>query len=278
MEDEIVNKDCYYKKDADNEFKNYSIHGLNIEGIKKYYLIPVNNKYKHMIQLNKDLDKIIENSKTIQIERRKKYDRDNIYDDERLINMYTIKKDKNNNDNKQYFNTIGNNILNKNDVSKSTKIFGKENRTEKPVKINEKIDINNIMEKEEINQNTINRNTYGNHSIDNNMTARNKILSKFRINKYSNSLTKKKNKNINTFYSLRGFNRSKNKSKDVDLPFIKPRKIIIEYYLTNDAGIESKNKNIGHNNYMGGSFNPSNYSVNPKNRNARNVYGGLFLH
>ncbi len=71
MEDEIVNKDCYYKKDADNEFKNYSIHGLNIEGIKKYYLIPVNNKYKHMIQLNKDLDKVIENSKTIQMERKK---------------------------------------------------------------------------------------------------------------------------------------------------------------------------------------------------------------
>ena len=32
-EDEIANKECYYKNEADNEFFNYSIHGLNIEGI-----------------------------------------------------------------------------------------------------------------------------------------------------------------------------------------------------------------------------------------------------
>ena len=34
----------------------------------------------------------------------------------------------------------------------------------------------------------------------------------------------------------------------------------------------------GHNNYMGDSFNPSNYSLVPKNRISRNIYGGLFLH
>ncbi len=64
----------------------------------------------------------------------------------------------------------------------------------------------------------------------------------------------------------------------IDYPIIKPRKIVIEYHLINDANIKKENKNIGHNNYMGSSFNPFNYTFTPKNRNARNVYGGLFFH
>ena len=66
------------------------------------------------------------------------------------------------------------------------------------------------------------------------------------------------------------------KRKELNLPIIKPRKIIIECQLTNNAGID--NKNVGHNNHMGESFNPFNYDFAPKNRTARNVYGGLFLY
>ena len=46
----------------------------------------------------------------------------------------------------------------------------------------------------------------------------------------------------------------------------------------NDAGISKKNKNLGHNFFMGQSFNPQNYYVNSKNRTKRNVFGGLFIH
>ena len=65
-EEDTVNKDSYYKEVPDNEFYNYSIHGLNIEGIKKYYLEPTNYKYLHMVQLNKDLKKLMENTKILQ--------------------------------------------------------------------------------------------------------------------------------------------------------------------------------------------------------------------
>ena len=79
---------------------------------------------------------------------------------------------------------------------------------------------------------------------------------------------------------LNSFNKSKikQKQKQFDLSLIKPRKIIIEYQLTNDCCIKKENKNMGHNNYMGVSFNPFNYSFNPKNRTSRNVYGALFIH
>ena len=58
---------------------------------------------------------------------------------------------------------------------------------------------------------------------------------------------------------------------------IRPRKILIEYNLVNNAGIEKEGKNLGHNGYMGAAFNPYNYSCSTKNRTSRNVYGALFL-
>jgi hypothetical protein len=78
-------------------------------------------------------------------------------------------------------------------------------------------------------------------------------------------------------YSVRKFRKKLEIEKKVNyLPFIRPRQIIIEYQLTNDAGISKKNKNLGHNNYMGSFYNPQNYFVNSKNRTKRNVFGGLF--
>ena len=93
---------------------------------------------------------------------------------------------------------------------------------------------------------------------------------KFGIHKILNSFNKYRysSNNMNTCYSLGKFNKSKikQKQKQFDLSLIKPRKIIIEYQLTNDCGIEKENKYMGHNNYMGVYFNPFNYSFNPKNR------------
>ena len=57
--EEIIKNDKYYEKDSYNVFDTFSIHGLNIEGIKRYYSIPINKKYYHMIKVKKDLDEII---------------------------------------------------------------------------------------------------------------------------------------------------------------------------------------------------------------------------
>ena len=73
-EEDIINNDCFYEKEEYNDFNNFNIYGLNIEGIKKYYVQPYNSKYIHMMRLKKDLEKIIENSKKKEQERKKKYD------------------------------------------------------------------------------------------------------------------------------------------------------------------------------------------------------------
>ena len=269
-EEEIVSKDCYYKDKPDNEFYNYTIHGLNIEGIKKYYSIPINSKYHHMVQLNKDLKDLLENSKKLEKERQKKYERNNIYDDERLIKMYGIKKEDNKNDNINCnYNTLGNNIYRNNTISKSTKLFERKKTGEKTFDMQlDNNGIDNTIGKKELKHNLLNKNIFIKNANNKNTNTLNHSIEKF---------TNKNcfNKN-NRYNSLKKINKTKD--KEVSLPFIKPRKIIIEYHLTNDAGIEKINKNYGHNNYMGASFNPFNYSCNPKNRKTRNVYGSLFLH
>ena len=270
-EEEIVSKDCYYKEKADDEFYNYSIHGLNIEGIKKYCSIPTNRKYHHMVRSNKDLKDVIENSKKLKKERQKKYDINNIYDDERLIKMYSDKKDDNKNDNisNQYNNTLGNTYLNNNrynTISNSTKVMERKKAIEKPYDIqldNDEINEidNKIGKKELLNKNLYVQNMNDRHTLQ------------YDIGRYTNSFNKKK-----MYHSLQKYNKKKTNSKEVNFPVIKPRKIIIEYYLTNGSGVANLNKNIGHNHYMGSSYNPYNYFINPKNRKTRNVYGSLFSH
>ena len=71
--EDIVKDDKYYEKDSYNKFDTFSVHGLNIEGIKRYYSIPINKKYHHMVKLNKDLDEII-SKHLIEKEERKKND------------------------------------------------------------------------------------------------------------------------------------------------------------------------------------------------------------
>ena len=282
-EEEIVNKDCYYKEEPYNEFYNYTIHGLNIEGIKRYYLIPVNSKYHHMIRLNKDLKKVIENSQKLSKERQKKYDRNNIYDDERLIKMYGAKKgndeekdnDKNAKSYKQ-FNTI-NNLFSKrknNNISKISKLLEQKKPLEKPIQISlDKDIINNKIGNKDLKQNILKNNLYMDFYSNNKKPS---DANKFGVKKISKSFNK--NYNINTVYNLRKVNKFKKSIKESDLPMIRPRKIIIEYNLVNSAGIEKEGKNLGHNSYMGAVFNPYNYSFATKNRTSRNVYGSLFLH
>ena len=149
--EDIVKDDKYYEKDSYNKFDTFSVHGLNIEGIKKYYLEPTNYKYLRMVQLNKDLKKVMENIKILQKERQKKYNIDNRYDDERLIKMYGVKKEEKEED-KNYrnnrFNTLENNYPKNYDMIKSSKIIDGRKMTDKPVEIKlEKDIIRNKIEK-----------------------------------------------------------------------------------------------------------------------------------
>lgn len=267
-EEEIVSKDCYYKEKPDDSFFNYSIHGLNIEGIKKYYSIPVNSRYNYMVKINKDLKELLENSKKKQNEREKKYDINNRYDDDRLIKMYTINKEKEKTKDKinifhKQFNTLDNKLLKNSEISKSSKFFEKKISFDKPVEIKLDKTIDNRIGKEQLKRTILNKNPFMDYSGNKMKWS----VNKFGIGPFSKSFNK--NRRINKFQKLK---------KESELPFIKPRKIIIEYHLTNDAGVGKENKKYGHNNYMGPSYNPFNYSFTPKNRNARNVYGGLFLH
>lgn len=266
-EDEIIKKDCYYKQEPYNKFHNYSILGLNIKGIKQYFLNPTNSKYQHMIRINKDLEKVIENSKITQKERQKSLEIDNIYDENRLVKMYSGKKKRNiiNNIKQQHFNTIENtNHI----IPKSERLFEIKSNNEKPIKsrmnntgINGKEERKNIL----IKKNSLSKRLNNKMGINYNYFGRNNFLRTFNTK--------------NKYYSLKTFNKKLTKEEDqIDYPIIKPRKIVIEYHLINDANIKKENKNIGHNNYMGSSFNPFNYTFTPKNRNARNVYGGLFFH
>ena len=273
---EFISRDYYFKNEPDNEFFNYSIHGLNFEGIKKYYTIPTNIKYHHMIKVKKDLKNLIENSKKISEERKKKYDRDNVYTDERLYKMYAANKEKKNNEPfKPNFNTL----FKFDDNSKNEKIFDKVETTNKPVEI--KIEENNIHDKniksdsKKKLKNSFN-NTLRYSTINTDGSKKSNILSKFNINNRMNRfpLSLNKNKNLNTFHSLRNIKSN----KIYNFPIIKPRKIIIETQLINNCGVGNEEKRVGHNSYMGGSYNPFNYYSTPRNRTKRNVYGSLFLH
>ena len=254
--EDMINNDKYYEKDSYNIFDNFSIHGLNIDGIKKYYSIPINNKYHHMVRLNKDLDEIIKKhlKEKEKKEREMKIKR---YNDETLIEMYSGKKEEKIN------KTITKNPFQRKQIlEKKNKIKIMDNN----VKINNQI--NTIgTHHSEIKQKILNTNPIFTNNLfyKSPQTTKNIYLPK-----------NKNNKNIS--YSVKKFKRKIEKNNKMDLPIIKPRRIIIEYQLTNDAGINEENKILGHNDFMGSSFNPLNYYVNSKNRTKRNVYGGLFVH
>ena len=255
--EDIINNDKYYEKKSYNVFDNYSVHGLNIDGIKKYYSIPVNQKYHHMIKLNKDLDEIIKKHLK-EKEKREKEMQIKRYNDEKLIEMYSGKTEENNNNN----TIIKNPFLQKQFLEKKNKIKILDNNTT----INNKI-------------NTIgtNRSEIKQKILNTNPVLTNDLF--YKSPKITNNIYLPKSKNNkNISYSVKKFKRKMEKNKKIDLPIIKPRRIIIEYQLTNDAGITEENKNLGHNEFMGTSFNPLNYYVKSKNRTKRNVYGGLFVH
>ena len=243
--------------------------------------MPVNSKYHHMIRLNKDLKKVIENSQKLSKERQKKYDRNNIYDDERLIKMYGAKNeiddekdiDKNIKSYKQ-FNTIDNQFLKSkiNNKSKTSKFLERKKALEKPIISLDKNIINSKIGKKNLKQNIMENNLYMDFHSNNKEPL---DVNKFGVKNISKSFNK--NYNTNTVYNLRRVNKFKKSTKESDLPMIRPRKILIEYNLVNNAGIEKEGKNLGHNGYMGAAFNPYNYSCSTKNRTSRNVYGALFL-
>ena len=253
--EDIINDDKYYEKNSYNVFDTHSIYGLNIEGIKRYYSIPTNKRYHHMVKLKKDLDELF--SKYLkQKEIKKKNYKSNIYDDERLYKMYAGKNEE--------------------DKNKIDNLFQKRKSGEKPLNI--KIIDDNINKTKTINRKEIKQKILGaNPALS--LTSSNRFdIDK--NNKKKMLLPKGRNiYNKNISYSLRKFRKKYEYDKKMmDLPFIRPRKIIIDYQLTNDAGVREDKKNIGHNFYMGSSYNPQNFFVDSKNRTKRNVFGGLFTH
>ena len=143
-----------------------------------------------------------------------------------------------------------------------------------------KININIIADKNKTNKNELrekiintNSNTLIKELINNNKNDMRIFTNK------KNNFRKKIFNGTSISYSLRKYNKKLKKNKEMNLPFIKPREILIEYQLTNGSGFNLGNKNLGHNGhgYMGDSFNPHNYTLTSKNRTKRNVFGGLFV-
>lgn len=298
--EEGINNNCYYKNTPDNDFNNRYTYGLNFEGIKRYYTVPENNKYKHLAKLNKDLEIRIEEDRKVYNERQEKLASIDRYNKDRLIKMYTrqktssnetLEKNKNNSEIIQNLFTEGNgtnkNVNVSKNITKKSEDFIKrkeEGKTNKDNPIKLQIDKNceknllkstrnisndrgnflsfkNLLPNQRKNNKNIYRgyspNTFGNKSLDRYYpkmySIKNKdfIQQKNKLNLKANSLSK--------------------------LPKIRPRKIIIDYCQYNGSNVISKK--IGCNsNFMGSDFNPANYSIPSKNRTARNVFGGLYLH
>ena len=143
-------------------------------------------------------------------------------------------------------------------------------KNKKPIKI--QITNNNVNNK----INTLNSREMTNINPSMSLTSTNKFITDKNIIKNRLLSKDKKTYKKNMCFSVRKFRKKLDIDKKLNLPFIKPREIIIEYQLTNDAGISKENKNLGHNHYMGSFYNPQNYFVNSKNRTKRNVFGGLF--
>ena len=144
--EEIIKNDKYYEKDSYNVFDTFSIHGLNIEGIKRYYSIPINKKYYHMIKVKKDLDEII-SKHLIEKEKRKKNYKSNRYDDERLYKMYSGEK-------KERSQTLENTLFQKEKIiKKPTKIKIIDDNTKKINKEENNINIENKEQEKDNNKN-----------------------------------------------------------------------------------------------------------------------------
>ena len=261
MLEEEIKKDCYYKKDPDNEIFNRNSYGLNIEGKKKYLLSPRNDKYLRTLRLNRDLTELMKKTEELQKERQKKYPIFDRFNEERLIKIYS---------NKNTIETEGN-ITRRPNVFKSqqsiydSNILNKIN-TEIQPKVNNTIDIgkdNKIKElfkSEKKAQNSVN------------------ILTKFRNKEkcFIDSIDQKSRHKHR--YNLKSLKIFKPKPSII-LPIINPRKIIIDTQLFNDSGIEDKDKSFGScSQCMGERYNPQNYEIKSKNRTKRNQFGSLYLH
>lgn len=244
MEDEN-----YYKKDPDNDFQKHSTYGLNLEGIKKYYLTPDNNYFNHQEKLRAEIQKRLELHE--QMKRHK-------------ISIASSLKD-----NSSKFDDL---TLNKNTSLRSKTIENSIRENQKKKESDTGKSFKNI---------EVFPDYYKNRK-DN--KSRSLLHSTLDLNK--NRLTKRKFENLklnkmvdNRLAEIRG--------RDKYLPKINPRPILVDYCLTyskdNGASLSSKNtngyKNLGCNGfYMGESYNPDNYEIKRKNRTKRNVFGTLFPH
>jgi len=245
-EQSYLNEGRYYSKLIYNDFNNFSLHGLNIEGLKKYYLTPDNFKYIHQNQVNEDLKKRFEEHAKLEEEKKKIYEiKIKNKDINNIMKKYIVKKEEN---------------VNKIPISLVKKHIFEERHN---MDINKSITDDKGKDKEKENMN---------HNLFQHFSTQSNNIKREKVNRSVNKNT----------ISISGFNKFKRgrkiKGKSIDLPKINPRKIIIEHYLINDAGVPKDKKNIGYNNYMGEKYNFFNYYPEPKNRCKRNVFGSIFLH
>lgn len=264
MEEEL-SKDCYYKDTPYNEINNRYSYGLNIEGKKRYLLSPRNDKYLRILSLNRELEKTIKKNREQQKEEQKKYDEAfDKFNQDRQIKMYNFHTVDTDNDEERRKKQI-NNLFKSSQLIKSPinlKLRKKFLEEIKPKNDNKELIKNNEVKSSEVLKTSV-YNTRPNieKSLSNcDHIGRNKFLQK----------TKHKTK-------LKSINIEQKPS--ILLPIINPRKIIINYHMHNDSGIEEKDKSYGVNSQcMGANYSPENYLVKSKNRVKRNFYGALYAH
>lgn len=284
-EDNLYNN-RYYKKSPDNDFIKFSTYGLNIEGIKKY-IVPSNEKYNHMVRMNKDLEIQYEENKKIHQKRQEKLAFIDRYNEYRLVKNYTRKKIQKNEEPQEDPNKFQKSKLFTEMVETNQKIA--KEKKEKNILTPRQIEKNNnpIKIQSEGISNIYKRNPLFNSQNNSNIHYTNFY------NKYSKEyLRSRKNKstsdygrisrsiNKNNFGKTMSFSKGKTTSRSLtklSLPNIQPRKIIINY--CSYYGGNVIDKTIGKNSmYMGDGYNPENFGVPSKNRTQRNVFGGLYLH
>ena len=210
-------------------------------------------------------------------------------------------------------NYLNSNTIKRNSSKKSINYFKRNNKMQEENK-NNFIKINNIFSNKRIitprNNQISSRllrdiNTFEANYINDNKTIyqnhnkfKNPLFAKDNKNIGNKNQTISRNSSVNNLLNnnarkaniLKGLNRTKstldllNKETIYIFPAIRPRKIIIDYccgpYDYRVTNINKRNlsyKKLGKNTYfMGGKYNPDNYTAQEPNRFNRNYYGKLF--
>lgn len=240
----FMDNECYYKNYPDNNYSKHSTYGLNLEGIKKYYLTPDNNFYNHQEKLKKETLKRIYDNEQQKINKLSLNINSTKNSKDTIEEIGSNKEDRAKSLNKTKLNTLNNQRYKKFNFLNSYSI-----KTNKIKDLNEKREKNTIYSTINPNKTRIDRGNFQKASIN--------CFRKSQINKQQ-FLPKINPRPIILDYCL-------------------------TYSNNNGSSYNGKYtngyKNLGYNGYnMGENYNPDNYEVRRKNRTKRNVFGTLFPH